>query len=166
MANPTQESPRTVFEGVLSGAGLRFAIVASRFNGFITDKLLEGALDGFRRHGVESEVDIAWVPGSFEMPIVARRLAGSGRYDAVCCLGAVIRGGTPHFDYVAAQMSRGISQASWDSDVPVIFGVLTTDNIEQAIERAGSKGGNKGFDAAVSAIEMARLMKSLPPRAR
>ncbi len=156
----------TVYEGVLSGAGLRFAIVASRFNSFITEKLLEGALDGFRRHGVDTGVDVAWVPGTFEMPLVARRLAQSGRYDAVCCVGAVIRGGTPHFEYVAQQMSRGISQAAWDTDVPVIFAVLTTDNIEQAIDRAGTKGGNKGFDAALSAIEMAQLLKSLPSRAR
>ncbi len=156
----------TVYEGVLSGAGLRFAVVASRFNAFITEKLLEGALDGFKRHGVEGGVDVAWVPGTFEMPLVARRLAQSGRYDAVVCVGAVIRGGTPHFEYVAQQMSRGISQASWDTDVPVIFAVLTTDNIEQAIERAGTKGGNKGFDAALSAIEMAQLLKSLPSRAR
>ncbi len=156
----------TVYEGVLSGAGLRFAVVASRFNAFITEKLLEGALDGFKRHGVEGGVDVAWVPGTFEMPLVARRLAASGRYDAVVCVGAVIRGGTPHFEYVAQQMSRGISQASWDTDVPVIFAVLTTDNIEQAIERAGTKGGNKGFDAALSAIEMAQLLKSLPSRAR
>ncbi len=155
-----------VFEGVLAGAGLRFAIVASRFNSFITERLLEGARDAFRRHGVEAPVDIAWVPGTFEIPLVARRLARSGRYDAICCLGAVIRGGTPHFDYVAQQMSRGIAQASWDSDVPVIMGVLTTDSVEQAIERAGSKAGNKGFDAAVSAIEMARLCKSLPTEAR
>ncbi len=156
----------TVYEGVLSGAGLRFAVVASRFNSFITEKLLEGALDGFRRHGVESAVDVAWVPGTFEMPLVARRLAQSGRYDAVCCVGAVIRGGTAHFEYVAQQMSRGIAQASWETDVPVIFAVLTTDNIEQAIDRAGTKGGNKGFDAALSAIEMAQLMKSLPSRTR
>lgn len=155
-----------VFEGVLSGAGLRFAIVASRFNSFITEKLLEGALDGFRRHGVEAGVDIAWVPGTFEMPIVARRLALSNRYQAICCLGAVIRGGTPHFEYVASQVSRGLSQAAWESDVPVIFGVLTTDNIEQAIERAGTKAGNKGFEAAVAAIEMAQLYRSLPAKAR
>jgi 6,7-dimethyl-8-ribityllumazine synthase len=155
-----------VYEGVLSGGGLKFAIVASRFNSFITDKLLEGALDGFKRHGVEGAVDLAWVPGTFEMPLVARRLAQSGRYDAVCCLGAVIRGGTPHFDYVASQMARGISQASWETDVPVIFGVLTTDNIEQAIDRAGTKGGNKGYDAALAAIEMAQLLKSLPQRTR
>jgi 6,7-dimethyl-8-ribityllumazine synthase len=155
----------TTYEGVLSGTGLRFAIVVSRFNSFITERLLEGALDAFRRHGVEGGVDIAWVPGTFEMPLVARRLAKCGRYDAVCCLGAVIRGGTPHFDYVAAQMSRGISQAAWDSDLPVVFGVLTTDNIEQAVDRAGTKGGNKGFDAAVTAIEMAQLMKKLPGRA-
>ncbi len=156
----------TVYEGVLSGTGLHFAVVASRFNAFITEKLLEGALDGFKRHGVDGGVDVAWVPGTFEMPLVARRLAQSGRYDAVVCVGAVIRGGTPHFEYVAQQMSRGISQASWETDVPVIFAVLTTDNIEQAIERAGTKGGNKGFDAAVTAIEMAQLYKVLPSRAR
>ena len=167
MTQPKPGTPvATVYEGTLVGGGLRFAVVASRFNNFITEKLLEGCLDGFKRHGVESAVDLAWVPGTFEMPLVARRLAQSGRYDAVCCLGAVIRGGTPHFDYVATQMSRGISQAAWDTDVPVVFGVLTTDNIEQAIERAGTKGGNKGFDAAVTAIEMAQLYKVLPSRAR
>jgi 6,7-dimethyl-8-ribityllumazine synthase len=157
---------RTVYEGRLLGAGLRIAVVVSRFNNFITERLLEGALDGLRRHGVERDVDVAWVPGTFEMPLVARRLAASGNYDAVCCLGAVIRGGTPHFEYVATQVSRGVAQAAWDTDVPVIFGVLTTDTIEQAIERAGTKAGNKGFEAATAAIEMAQLTKSLPQRKR
>ena len=150
-----------VFEGTLTGAGLRFAVVASRFNHFITAKLLEGALDGFRRHGVEAPVDVAWVPGSFEMAPVARRLAQSGTYDGVCCVGAVIRGGTPHFDYVAGQTARGIAQAAWEADVPVIFAVLTTDTIEQAIERAGTKAANKGWDAALGAIEMADLCRKL-----
>jgi len=152
-----------VFEGSLVGTGLKIGVVVSRFNEFITQKLLSGALDAFLRHGVSPDaVDVAWTPGTFEMPLVARRMAGSGDYHAVCCLGAVIRGGTPHFEFVANQVARGIAQAAWDSDVPVTFGILTTDNIEQAVERAGTKGGNKGFDAAVGAIEMAQLMKSLP----
>lgn len=156
-----------VFEGDLIGKGLRFAVVVSRFNEFITEKLLSGALDAFRRHGVEAgDVEVAWTPGTFEMPLVAKRLADSGGYQAICCLGAVIRGGTPHFEYVANQVARGIAQAAWDSGVPVIFGILTIDNLEQAIDRAGSKGGNKGFDAAVSSIEMAQLMRSLPGEAR
>ena len=159
-------APGRVFEGKLVGQGLRMAVVVSRFNSFITEKLLDGAMDGLRRHGVDGDIDIAWVPGTFEMPLVARRLAASGSYDAVVCLGAVIRGGTPHFEYVATQVSRGVAQAAWDTDVPVIFGVLTTDNIEQAIERAGTKAGNKGFEAAVSAIEMAQLTLALPARKR
>jgi 6,7-dimethyl-8-ribityllumazine synthase len=155
-----------IFEGNLVGEGLKFAVVVSRFNEFITNKLLSGALDGFVRHGVNSEdIDVAWTPGTFEMPLVARRLADSGKYDAVCCVGAVMRGGTPHFEYVASQVARGISTASWESGVPVAFGILTTDTIEQAVERAGTKGGNKGFDAAVTAIEMAQLMRTLPGEA-
>jgi 6,7-dimethyl-8-ribityllumazine synthase len=155
-----------IFEGTLVGEGLKFAVVVSRFNEFITNKLLSGAIDGLVRHGVEAaDVDVAWTPGTFEMPLVARRLADSGKYDAVCCVGAVIRGGTPHFDYVAGQVARGISTASWESGVPVVFGVVTTDTIEQAIERAGTKAGNKGFDAAVTAIEMAQLMRTLPGKA-
>jgi len=150
------------FEGKLIGEGLRFGIVVSRFNEFITSKLLGGAMDGLVRHGVREEsVDVAWVPGSFEIPIVAKRLAQSGRYDAVLCLGAVIRGSTPHFDYVAAEVSKGIAHVSLDTGVPCVFGVLTTDTIEQAIERAGTKAGNKGYDAAVTGIEMANLLKTI-----
>lgn len=151
------------FEGTLVGSGLRFGIVVSRFNEFITQRLLEGALDGLRRHGVEEDaVDVAWVPGSLEIPVVARRLAQSGQYDAVICLGAVIRGATAHFDYVAGGAATGIASAALETGVPVIFGVITTDTIEQAIERAGTKAGNKGYDAALSAIEMANLMRTLP----
>ncbi|MBN1959622.1 MAG: 6,7-dimethyl-8-ribityllumazine synthase [Deltaproteobacteria bacterium] len=163
MMNLKDPQIANVYEGILSGDGLRFAIVASRFNNFITEKLIDGARDGFHRHGAD-KIDIAWVPGTFEMPLVARRLAQSGLYHAICCLGAVIRGGTPHFEYISAQMTRGIAEAAWQSDVPIIFGVLTCDNIEQAIERAGTKGGNKGFDAAIAAIEMAQLWKNLPVR--
>ena len=151
-----------LFEGNLVGHGLRFGIVVARFNEFITSKLLEGALDGLRRHGVdEANVDIAWVPGSFEIPVVARKLAQSGRYDAVLCLGAVIRGSTAHFDYVAGEAAKGIGAVALQTGVPVIFGVLTTDTIEQAIERAGTKAGNKGFDAAVTGIEMANLLAAI-----
>ncbi|MBN1485157.1 MAG: 6,7-dimethyl-8-ribityllumazine synthase [Chloroflexia bacterium] len=153
-----------VYEGQLLGTGLRFGLVVSRFNEFISRKLLEGALDALGRHDVDKEaIEIAWVPGSFEIPLVAQRLAQSGRYDAVICLGAVIRGATPHFDYVAAEVSKGIANISLQARVPILFGVLTTDTIEQAIERAGTKSGNKGFDAAVSAIEMANLLRELPP---
>jgi len=149
-------------EGILVAKGLKFGIVASRFNEFITTKLIEGAIDALKRHGAaEDAVDLAWVPGAFEIPLVAQKLAQSGKYDAVICLGAVIRGSTPHFDYVAAEASKGIAHVMLATGVPVIFGVLTTDTIEQAIERAGTKAGNKGFDAAVSAIEMASLMKNL-----
>lgn len=150
------------FEGQLIGAGLRLGIVVGRFNDFITGRLYDGALDGLIRHGVEREnIDTAWVPGAFEISLIAKRFAQSGRYDAVICLGAVIRGATPHFDYVAAEVSKGIAAVSLQTGVPVIFGVLTTDTIEQAIERAGTKAGNKGFDAAVTAIEMANLLKSI-----
>jgi 6,7-dimethyl-8-ribityllumazine synthase len=152
----------TNFEGRLIGEGLRFGVVVSRFNEFITNKLLGGAIDALVRHGVsEQDVDVAWCPGAFEIPLVAKRLAKSGRYDAVLCLGAVIRGSTPHFDYVAAEVSKGVAYVSLDTDVPCIFGVLTTDTIEQAIERAGTKAGNKGFDAAVTGIEMANLLRSI-----
>jgi 6,7-dimethyl-8-ribityllumazine synthase len=152
-----------VYEGTLVGSGLRFGVVVSRFNNFITERLLDGATDGLRRHGVDMEtVDVAWVPGTFEMPIVAKKMAKSGLYDAVICLGAVIRGGTPHFDYVATQVSRGVAQAGWEAEIPVTFGVLTTDTIEQAIERAGTKAGNKGFEAAMAALESAQLLKQLP----
>lgn len=150
------------FEGQLIGTGLRVGIVVARFNDFITSRLLEGALDGLRRHGVaEADVDVAWVPGSFEIPIVAKKLAQSGRYSGVICLGAVIRGATPHFDYVAGEVSKGIAAVALQTGVPVIFGVLTTDTIEQAIERAGTKAGNKGYDAAVTVIEMANLLQAL-----
>jgi 6,7-dimethyl-8-ribityllumazine synthase len=149
----------TVYEGMLSGRGKRFAIVVGRFNEFITGKLLDGARDALLRHEVdEAAIDLAWTPGSFEIPLVAKRLALTGRYDAVICLGAVIRGATPHFDYVAAEVSKGVANVGLDTGVPIIFGVLTTDTIEQAIERAGTKAGNKGFEAAMTAIEMADLL--------
>ncbi|MCL5677328.1 MAG: 6,7-dimethyl-8-ribityllumazine synthase [Firmicutes bacterium] len=152
-----------VFEGKLLGDGLKIGIVVSRFNEFITQKLLAGALDALRRHGVsDTDVDAAWVPGAFEIPLLARRLAGTGRYDAIICLGAVIRGATPHFDYVAAEVSKGVAHVGLETGVPTIFGVVTTDSIEQAVERAGTKGGNKGWDAAISALEMANLLKTLP----
>lgn len=151
-----------VLEGHLNAAGLRFGLVVARFNEFITGKLLGGAQDAIRRHGGDEELaDIAWVPGAFEIPLVARKMAQSGRYDAVICLGAVIRGSTPHFDYVAAEASKGVAGAMMETGVPIAFGILTTDTIEQAIERAGTKAGNKGFEAAVTAIEMANLIKAL-----
>lgn len=151
-----------VYQGTLIGTGIKIGIVVSRFNEFITSKLLSGALDALIRHGVnENDIDIAWVPGSFEIPITADKLAESGKYDAVICLGALIRGATPHFDYIAAEASKGVAQVGLKTGVPTIFGILTTDNIEQAIERAGTKSGNKGSDAAVSAIEMANLFKQL-----
>ena len=150
------------FEGRLVGEGLRFAIVIARFNGLITAQLYEGAMDGLIRHGVAADdVDAAWVPGAFEIPLIAKKLAASGRYDAVICLGAVIRGSTPHFDYVAAEVSKGVAAASFQTGVPVVFGVLTTDTTEQAVERAGVKAGNKGFDAAATAIEMASLIRAM-----
>lgn len=139
------------------------AIVVSRFNEFITSKLLSGALDGLERHGVAIDnIAVAWVPGAFEIPIVAKRMAESGKYSAIIALGAVIRGATPHFDYVAAEVSKGVANASMGTGVPIIYAVLTTDTIEQAVERAGTKVGNKGFDAAMSAIEMANLFRQLP----
>jgi 6,7-dimethyl-8-ribityllumazine synthase len=150
------------FEGNLIGTDLRFGIVASRFNELLANRLVDGALDALTRHGVDSDdVHIAWVPGSFEMPLVAKKLADSGDYDAVIALGVIIRGGTPHFDYVAAEAAKGIAKTSMDSGVPVLFGVITADTIEQAVERAGTKAGNKGWDAALSAVEMANLMKGL-----
>jgi 6,7-dimethyl-8-ribityllumazine synthase len=153
--------PKT-YEGKLIAEGLQFGIVASRFNEFITGKLLEGALDAIRRHGAdENQVEIAWTPGSFEVPLVAKKMAESGKYDAVICLGAVIRGATSHYDYVASEAAKGVAQAGMATGVPIIFGILTTENIEQAIERAGTKAGNKGFEAAEAAIEMANLMRSL-----
>lgn len=145
-------------EGNLIGSGKKFAIVASRFNEFIVSKLISGAEDGLVRHGVDDDnITLAWVPGAFEIPLIAKKLAKSGKYDAVICLGAVIRGSTSHYDYVCAEVSKGIAAVGLDTEVPVIFGILTTDNIEQAIERAGTKAGNKGYDAAVTAIEMVNL---------
>ncbi|MDR7601915.1 MAG: 6,7-dimethyl-8-ribityllumazine synthase [Armatimonadota bacterium] len=149
------------FEGHLDGRGLRVGVVVSRFNEAITRVLLEGALDTLRRHGAE-EVDVAWVPGAFEIPLVALRLAQSGRYHAVICLGTVIRGATPHFEYVAGQSAAGVAQAALSTGVPVIYGILTADTLEQALERAGTKGGNRGRDAALAALEMANLLKVLP----
>ena len=150
------------FEGNLIGTGSKFGIIVGRFNEFIGGKLLEGALDALKRHGVDEEdVSVAWVPGSFEIPLIAQKMASSGKYDAVICLGAVIKGSTDHYDYVCAEVSKGIAQVSLNSGIPVLFGVLTTDNIEQAIERAGTKAGNKGYDVAVSAIEMVNLIKLL-----
>ncbi len=149
------------FEGHLIGTGLKVGIVGGRFNEFITGKLISGAEDGFIRHGVAPEdIDIAWVPGAFELPLIAKKMAESGKYDAVITLGAVIRGATAHFDFVCNEAAKGVSQAGMQTGVPVIFGLLTTDTIEQAIERAGTKAGNKGWEAAVSAIEMANLLRS------
>lgn len=149
-------------EAKLSAEKLKFGVVVSRFNEFITSKLLEGALDCLIRHGAsDGDIEVVWVPGSFEIPLIAKLLAESQRFDAVICLGAVIRGVTPHFDYVAAEVSKGIAQVSLESKVPTAYGVLTTDTIEQAIERAGAKAGNKGWDAALTAIEMANLRKIL-----
>lgn len=151
-----------VYEGHLSGAGLTFSIAVSRFNSFVTEKLISGALDGLKRHGVNlDEVDVFWTSGAFELPAIAKRLAESGRYDGVLCIGAVIRGATPHFDYVAGESAKGIAQVSASTKVPVIYGVITTDTIEQALERAGIKAGNKGFEAAVAGIEMANLYKEI-----
>ncbi|KAF1086749.1 6,7-dimethyl-8-ribityllumazine synthase [Sporotomaculum syntrophicum] len=149
------------YEGHLVGEGLKVGIVVGRFNEFITSKLLSGALDALKRHGVaEQDVEVAWVPGAFEIPMVARRMVDLAKYDAVICLGAVIRGATPHFDFVAAEVSKGIAKVGLDTGTPTIYGVVTTDTIEQAIERAGTKAGNKGWDAAVTAIEMANLNKT------
>lgn len=150
------------FEGNLVGTGLKIGVVVGRFNEFITSKLLSGAEDALKRHGVnEEDIDIAWVPGAFEIPLVAQKLANSQRYDAVITLGTVIRGGTPHFDYVCNETAKGVAAASMNSGIPVIFGVLTTDSIEQAIERAGTKAGNKGWEAASGAIEMANLLRNI-----
>jgi 6,7-dimethyl-8-ribityllumazine synthase len=155
--------PMTTYEGGLRGDGLRVAVAVSRFNEFITERLLEGALDGLRRHGVdEASVTVAKVPGAFELPLVCKRLAASGEYDAVIALGAVIRGATGHYDFVAGQCAAGLQSAQLETGVPVVFGVLTTDTIEQAIERAGAKLGNKGFEAAATAIETADLLRQLP----
>jgi len=150
------------FEGELQAKGLKFAVIISRFNDFITGKLLDGAVDALIRHGAaEQNIDVIKVPGSFELPLAAKIVAGKKAYDAVICLGTVIRGATPHFDYVASEAAKGIAMASMDTGVPIAFGVLTTDTIEQAVERAGTKSGNKGWDAAMVAIEMAQLLKKL-----
>jgi len=156
-----------ILEGQVTAAGIRVAIVAARFNDFITSKLVGGAVDTLVRHGADDQaIDVAWVPGAFEIPLLAQRLAASGRYDAVICLGAVIRGATPHFDYVAGEVAKGVGQVGLAAGLPVIFGVLTTDTIEQAIERAGSKAGNKGSDAAMAAMEMVSLLKAVPTKKR
>ena len=150
------------YEGKLTAEGKRFGIVVSRFNDFISKELLEGAMDGLLRHGAkDDDVEVAWVPGSFEIPGTARVMAESGKYHAVICLGAVIRGATPHFNYIASEVAKGVAQVSLQTGVPTIFGVVTTDTIEQAIERAGTKAGNKGFDAAAAAMEMANLYEEL-----
>lgn len=149
-------------QGKLIATGLRFGIVIGRFNEFISSKLLGGVIDGLLRHGAEeNNIEITWVPGAFEIPLAAQKMANSKRFDAIICVGAVIRGSTPHFDYVSSEMSKGIAKVSLDTGIPVVFGVLTTDTIEQAIERAGTKAGNKGYDAAVTAIEMANLLKGI-----
>lgn len=151
-----------VIEGQLWGEGYRFGIVLSRFNGFITERLLEGTLDGLQRHGVRQEdIDIVKVPGAFEIPLAAKRLAGLNRYHAIICLGAVIRGATPHFDYIAGEVSKGVASVAFETGVPCIFGILTTETIEQAIERAGTKMGNKGWEAALTAVEMANVLAQL-----
>lgn len=150
------------FEGALVGKGLKFGIVVSRFNDFITRHLLDGAQDALTRHQVSAEdIDVAWVPGSFEIPMVAKKLAQNKKYDAIICLGAVIRGGTPHFEYVASEVTKGIAMVGLEIGVPVMYGVITADTLEQAIERAGTKEGNEGFKAAISAIEMANLSKNM-----
>jgi len=151
-----------VYEGNLISQGLKYGVVVGRFNEFISSKLLAGALDGFKRHGAEdNEVEVAWVPGAFEIPLIAQKMAESGKYDAVITLGAVIRGATPHFDYVCNEAAKGVAAVGLKTGVPTVFGVLTVDSIEQAIERAGTKAGNKGYEAAVTAIEMANLTKAL-----
>jgi len=151
-----------VLQGNFAGEGKKIAIVASRFNEFITTKLLGGAMDTLQRHGVnESDITIAWVPGAFEIPLVAKRMAQSGAYSAVIALGCIIRGATPHFDYVAAEAAKGVGHAMLDTGVPILFGILTTENIEQAVERAGTKAGNKGSDAAMGALEMINLMEQI-----
>jgi len=151
-----------VIQGELQAKGLKFAIIVSRFNDFITGKLLDGAVDALLRHGAkEEDIDVVKVPGAFEIPLTAKKVAAKGSYNAIICLGTVIRGATPHFDYVAAEVSKGVASASMETGVPIAFGVLTTDTIEQAVERAGTKSGNKGFDAAMTAIEMAQIFKKL-----
>jgi 6,7-dimethyl-8-ribityllumazine synthase len=155
---------KKVYQGALLAQGLKFALVVSRFNEFISSRLVDGAQDALLRHGAkEEDIEIAWTPGSFEIPLIAQKMADSKKYSAVICLGVIIRGGTPHFDYIAAEASKGIAKASLDTGVPVIFGIITADTLEQAIERAGTKEGNMGAKAAVGAIEMANLLKSLAP---
>ena len=155
------------YEGIIIGKGLKFAVVVSRFNNLITMKLLEGAKDALLRHGVnEDDIDVAWTPGCLEIPLISKKLALSNKYDALICLGAVVRGGTPHFEYVASEVNRGISRVSLDAGLPVIQGIITADTLEQAIQRAGAKEGNKGFDAAVSAIEMANLLRVIMNEAK
>lgn len=150
------------FEGKIVADDVKIGIVVARFNDFITSRLLGGAIDGLQRHNVnEDNIDVAWVPGAFEIPLIASKMAKSGKYDAVLCLGAVIRGATSHYDYVCSEVSKGIAQVSLNSEIPVMFGILTTDNIEQAIERAGSKAGNKGFECATGAIEMINLIREI-----
>ncbi len=150
------------FEGMLLGKGLKFGVVVSRFNEFITKKLLDGAQDALLRHGViEEDIDIAWVPGSFELPLVAKKLAQTKRYDAVICLGAMVRGATPHFEYIAGEVTKGIAKVGLETGLPLSYGIIIADTLEQAIERAGTKAGNKGFDAAVNAIEMANLLRNI-----
>lgn len=152
------------YEGKLTGQGQKVGIIVARFNALIGKSLLEGALDALRRHGVEeSNIEILWVPGAYEIPFMAQVMAQSGKYDGILCLGAVIRGATPHFEYVSSEVAKGISQVSLNQQIPVLFGVLTTDSLEQAIERAGTKGGNKGYDTAVSMIEMINLIKAFKP---
>ena len=152
----------TVYEGDLIGTGLKVGVCISRFNELLSSRLLSGAMDGLTRHGVDPEdVDVAWVPGAFELPLAAKTMATSGRYDVVLVLGVIIRGGTPHFEYVAGEVSKGVAKISLDSGVPTMFGVITADSIEQAVERAGTKMGNKGWDAALAGIETAKVMKSL-----
>lgn len=151
-----------IIEGKLNGEGLKFGIIIGRFNEFIGSKLLDGAMDSLVRHGVDKkDIEIAWVPGAFEIPLVAKKMAKSKKYNGVICLGAIIRGATTHYDYVGNEVSKGIAKVTLDEEIPVIFGVLTTENIEQAIERAGTKAGNKGYDAACTAIEMANLVKQI-----
>lgn len=153
----------SILEGKLLSDGIRIGIVVSRFNEFITSRLLSGALDGLIRHDMrEEDIDIAWVPGAFEIPLIASRMAKSGKYDAVICLGAVIRGSTSHYDYVCNEVSKGIAAISLETGIPVMFGILTTENIEQAIERAGTKAGNKGYDCALGALEMVNLIREIP----
>ena len=151
-----------IYEGKVVSENIKVGIVVARFNEFITSRLLGGALDGLKRHNVsENDIDVAWVPGAFEIPLIAKKMASSGKYDAVICLGAVIRGATSHYDYVCNEVSKGIASVSLNSDIPVMFGVVTTDNIEQAIERAGTKAGNKGYDCALGAIEMVNLIRNI-----